>query len=329
MNDTSIRYLTADEVKQCITMSEAITVVRGAFEQLSAGSAAAPLRTRIDIDSHAGKVLFMPAYLPDTSALGVKVVTLFSGNPAKGLPLIDALVVVIDGTNGRPAAVMDGEFLTAVRTGAASGLAADLLSRTDSKTAALFGAGPQSRTQLEGVLAVRPLELVRVYDPVRERAAAFAAEITGKYNISADIMLDPSGIEGADIICTATPSEKPVFSDRHLSPGTHINAVGSYTPQMCEIPEETVCRSLIFVDQIESCLKESGDLIGPVKSGRLDPDDIRAEIGDVAAGRAAGRKTREDITFFKTVGNAVQDMAVADFIVKKAAALKLGTMLPR
>jgi|WetSurMetagenome_2_1015567.scaffolds.fasta_scaffold01287_11 ornithine cyclodeaminase/alanine dehydrogenase-like protein (mu-crystallin family) len=324
MGTQTIRFLSAEDVRKSLNMNQAIEAVREAFMQLSAGTAAVPPRTHIDIARQNATALFMPVYLPGIQKIGVKVVSVFGNNPSQGLPLIHALVAVFDGATGRPLAVMDGEYLTALRTGAASGLATDLLARRRADTVAIFGAGRQGRTQLEGVGAVRAIKQAYIIDPDAARAAAFAAEMSEQLGLKVDAAASTDVLSEVDIICTATTSADPVFLDDKLKTGVHINGVGSFKPSLCEIPPETVVRAKVVVDSMASCLSEAGDLIMAMERGLFTQDRIYAEIGEIAAGKKAGRSSDEEITFFKSVGNAAQDLAAAARVLYTAQKLDLG-----
>jgi alanine dehydrogenase len=310
-------------------MAQTIEMVKQAFVQLSQGDADVPIRTQLEVARHEGITLFMPAYLRKTDQLGVKIVSVFPHNIQAGIPTIHALVTLVDAATGRPAAVMDGTYLTALRTGAASGAATDLLARKDARVAAIFGAGVQGRTQLEAVCEVRGIERVRVFDVDAEASHAFAAEMQARGGrIPTDIVAASSAgdaVREADIICTATTAGSPVFDNADVATGTHINAVGAYTPDTREIPEETVQRALLFVDSREACWAEAGDLIIPRSKGLISEQDIRAELGELVSGTEQGRSNDQEITFFKSVGNAVQDVAVAGKVFEEAAKLGLGT----
>jgi len=321
-----MRVLSRKDVRQALPMRQAIEAMKGAFAQLSTGQADVPLRVALNVPRHNGVTLFMPAYLSSDDQMAVKIVSIFNDNPAKGLPLIHALVVVVDATTGRPAAVMDGTYLTALRTGAASGAATDLLARQDVHTAAIFGAGAQGRTQLEAVCAVRSIREVWVYDAVLERAAAYAAEMGQRLSLPVEVASTPSeAAHRADVICTATTSSTPVFDDADVQPGTHINAVGAYTPQIQEIPVETVLRARVVIDHREASLAEAGDLLIPLQQGLMTEEHIYAELGEIAAGRKPGRASPEEITLFKSVGVAVQDVAAAGAVLEAARRLNLGS----
>lgn len=325
----TLRYLSAADVAQCMDIAAAIRAMGDAFAQLSAGRAVSPLRVNLPVREAGGTALFMPSYLPDTGRVGLKIVTVFPGNRQKGLPPIDALVTVLSGATGRPLAVMDGEHLTALRTGAASGLATDLLARKDASTVMVFGAGVQARTQLEAVCAVRPIRQAWVYDPEIQRAEAFALVMTKKLGLAVTAAQSPSVVAQAHVVCTATPATAPVFDDADIAPGTHINGIGSYTPQMVEVPAQTVRRAWVVVDQREACLAEAGDLRQPLDAGLIGPEHIRAEIGEIAAGLKPGRPDDAAVTFFKSVGNAVQDLAVASLVLDEAEKRGLGVLLER
>ncbi|MBS3784535.1 MAG: hypothetical protein KGY78_08825, partial [Anaerolineae bacterium] len=292
----------------------------------SEGEADVPLRTSLDVPQHNGVTLFMPAYLADDDAMAMKIVSVFNDNPDKGLPLIHAVVIVVDAETGAPDAVLDGTYLTALRTGAASGAATDVLARQDVRVAAIFGAGAQGRTQLEAVCAIRPIDQAWIYDIDREQARIAAEELSELLNLSVEVADTPAcAASRADVICTATTSSSPVLSDADVRPGTHINAIGAYTPDMQEIPPETILRAKVVIDHHEAALAEAGDLLIPIGEGVITVDHIHAELGEVITGGKAGRETAEEITLFKSVGVAVQDVAAAAAALKAAREMDLGT----
>ncbi len=326
---TTLRVLSREDVRRALPMREAVEAMKRAFAQLSQGEAVVPLRVPVPVERHHGVTLFMPGYLAADDRMAVKIVSVFNDNPAKGLPLIHALVVVVDAETGAPTAVMDGTYLTALRTGAASGAATDLLAREGARVAAIFGAGAQGRTQLEAVCAVRPIEAAWVYDVVPERAAAYAEEMAKRLGIPVHVASTPAeAVRQADVICTATTSSTPVFDDADVRPGTHINGVGAYTPQMQEVPAETVARAKVVIDHREASLAEAGDLIIPLQQGLIAEDHIWAELGEIVAGLKPGRTDPEEITFFKSVGVAVQDVAAAAAVLEAAKQQGLGVEVP-
>ena len=309
-------------------MAEAIELMKVAFAELSAGRAVSPLRTVIEVNADPSSMLVMPAYVPAASALGLKVVSFFGGNPTRGLPTIHALVCLIDHETGTPLGVMEGGYLTALRTGAVSGAATDLLARPDARVAVVIGAGVQGVTQAAAVCAVRPIERVIAVDVRPESLERFEEavrrdwpEIAGRVETTTDAGV---AVRVADVVCTATTSRAPVFEDADVRPGTHINAVGAFTPEMQEIPASTVKRATVVVDAVEAALAEAGDLIIPLRDGTIDRGHIARELGMVAAGSVPARTSADEITLFKSVGNAVQDVVVARRAVDRARELGIG-----
>ncbi len=309
-------------------MVSAIEAMKSAFSQLSSHEAKVPLRTQMPIPEARGTALFMPVYLPGNQQIGLKTVTVFEDNPRHNLPLIHAMVQILDGTTGKPLAIMDGELLTAMRTGAASGLATDLLAHEDAHTVSIIGAGIQGRTQLEAVCAVRPIKKAHIISRSRTGAQAFAKQMAEKLSIEVSVTDPATALPASQVICTATTSLTPVFEDAMISSGTHINGVGSYRPDMCEVPPGTVKRARVFVDQKAGCCAEAGDLIQPITVGIITEAHIVAELGQLVLGNKPGRLSQNDITFFKSVGNAVQDLAAATLILEKAKTLGLGVTVP-
>lgn len=321
--------LSAEEVRRALPMGEAIQAMKKAYACLSSGKAEVPLRTRLPVQPHDGLSLFMPAYVnaEAAEALAVKVVSLFPGNPARGLAYIQAAVLLLDATSGQTLALLEGSSLTAIRTGAGGGAATDLLARPESSIAAIFGAGAQGRTQLEATCTIRHIKTVFIYDPDRERAFAFADEMAGHGPIPGDLRVAQSpraALAEADIICTATISTTPVFADQDLKAGAHVTAVGSYMPEMQEVPAETVKRARVVVDSRSATLAETGDLLQPMRAGIFAADHIYAELGEILLGQKPGRGSPEEITYFKSVGVAVQDAMAAQLAFQNAQKYGLG-----
>jgi alanine dehydrogenase len=313
-------------MRQALSMSRAVEAVKRGFAQLSAGQADIPLRSALDVPRHDGVTLFMPGYLASDEQMAVKIVSVFDRNPDKGLPLIHAVVVVIDATTGQPVAVMDGAYLTALRTGAASGAATEALAREDACVAAIIGAGVQGRTQLEAVCAVRAIEKAWVYDLALEQARVYADEMEQRLSLPVTVAGTPDEAVGdADVICTATTATSPVFDDADIRPGTHINAIGAYTPEMQELPPDTVLRAKVVIDDYEASMAEAGDLLIPIKQGLMTAEHIYAELGDIITGQKVGRTSPEELTVFKSVGVAVQDVAVSAAVLEAARRMDLGT----
>jgi ornithine cyclodeaminase len=320
--------LNALEVEESLPMLEVITAMKDAYAALSAGSTKNPLRTRITTEYEIGEALFMPAYLKqaEQQILCLKSVTIFPGNIDKDLPTIQAAVLVLNGQTGQVEAILEGGKLTAIRTGAASGAATDLLARPDCKVGAIFGAGVQGRTQLQAICSVRSLERVWVFDPLLTRAEAFVNDMAGLGSIPVDLKVaktSSEAIRNADIICTATTSLEPVFQAADIKPGTHINGIGSYRPDMIEISPEVLSKASLFVGSMEGVMAEAGEILAALKIGLIDAADL-IEIGNVVMKTQAGRISQDQITYFKSVGVAVQDAAAASLALSNARKKGLG-----
>jgi ornithine cyclodeaminase len=323
-----IKIFTARDINQALSMTEAVEVVKDAFVQLSLKKAQSPVRTSLNLKEPGEAALVMPAYLEESRALGAKMVTVLPWNPKAHLPAVQAIVFLFDAATGSPLAVLEGTHLTRFRTGAATGAATQVLSRADSRSLAVFGAGGQSFFQVKGVLAARKIERIKVFDLLPEKADELIEGLREDASCRGIELLrngsPDQALEGVDIIVTATTSSRPVFDGKLLKEGMHINAIGAFKPEMQEVDEETICRARIFVDSVQACLEEAGDLIIPLRKGLIQEKDILAELGEVVAGKKPGRGAAREITYFKSVGNAVQDVSVAQAIYQRAQGKNLG-----
>ncbi len=315
-----IRVLTATDIHSAVSMSDAIDAVSSAFGQLSAGKATMPLRSRFHTDK--GVTLLMPAHLHVSGDFAVKVVSVYADNPSIGLPTVAATVLALDPQTGMPLALMEGDSLTALRTGAAGGVAARHLARADARSVALFGAGVQARSQLQAVLAERTIEQLMIVDPVAAAAQRLADEIAGWPMAPAVSLMDSAqaAVAQADIVLAATTSTTPLFDGNDLRPGTHVTGVGSFAPEMQEIDAATIRRARVVVDQRKAAMAEAGDII-------LGRATIDAEIGEIINGDKPGRQSDDEITFFKSVGLAVQDAVTAAAVLKAAEKMDLGRVI--
>lgn len=327
MNTNKILFFSSEDVERSLSMKECIPAMKTAFSALSSGEAVMPLRSALEMEADNATALFMPAYLPEIGKFGVKTVNMNRNNPAKGLHLIHAMMMVFDSSTGVPLAVMDAESITAMRTGAVSGLATSLLARADASIAAVIGTGTQGETQLEAVCCVRNIKKAYVFDIQADRAKAFAQKMSQKLNIEVVAAGSSADLLMADVVCTSTSSNTPVFNDSHIKNGTHINGVGSYKATMAEIPPETIVRAKVYVDQMEGCLAEAGDLIQPIQAGLIAKDHIHGELGDLIMSKLSSRENDKEITIFKSVGVAVQDLIAANLILKAAEENNIGTSL--
>jgi ornithine cyclodeaminase len=324
-----MRILNAKEVYQALPMGQAIAAMKEAYAAVSEGTRVLPQRLVVSLEDRGSMSAFMPAaaWRGDVEALGVKVVSFFPGNAELGKAAIQGGVLALDPSSGEIVALMEGGALTAVRTGAGSGAATDLLARPDSKVLAMIGTGGQAATQVEAVCTVRPIQLVRLFSLDPDEAAALAERIAGTGSIPADVSVAVSAAEavrGADIISTATVATEPVFSDADIKEGAHINAIGAWSPEMCELPPETVVRALVVVDSHEAVLAEAGDLLQPMERGLIQAEHFATEIGQVIGGAADGRTSSDQITVFKSVGVGAQDVIAAHIAMQNAEALGLG-----
>lgn len=319
-------------LRELVPMPLAIELMKTVFAAYSEGRTISPLRLPIQMPDGSGVTLYMPAYVPATpmapAASGAKVVSVFGGNPARDLPTVNALVVAVDPETGVPVGIINGATLTALRTGAVSGAATDLLARQDARTLAVIGAGVQGVTQAAAVCTVRRIREVRVFDVFAEAAGSFSERLSSWDAHAAGLVVTAPSAEaavaGADIVCTATTSTTPVFEHAWLGAGTHVNGVGAYTPEMQEIPAATVAGARVVVDAVEAALHEAGDLIKPLHSGLISSDHIALELGHIVVDPTLGRRDNEEITFFKAVGNAIQDMIVAGAALQAAEQAGLG-----
>jgi ornithine cyclodeaminase/alanine dehydrogenase-like protein (mu-crystallin family) len=301
-------YLGPQELRNALSMKDAIDALDDAF---SGELPTAPPRSHLDVGR--GDLLLMPAWSDDLGT-GVKLVTVAPDNPAAGLPLIHGVYVLFDSESLHPAALLDGAALTGTRTAAVSAVATRHLARPGSRTLLVFGGGTQGIAHIEAIAEVLPkLERVLCVSrsaPSAKRLVDRAAQLGYRAEAAS-----PDAVELADVVCTCTTSSSPLFNGAHLRAGAHVNAVGSYEPNARELDDAVIARSKVFVEVKEPALHEAGDLRLPVEAGVLDPGDV-TELGDVAGGRAGGRTSVDDITVFKSVGVAFEDLVVAAAAVR-------------
>ena len=306
-------------------MKQAINAVEHAFCLLSSGEAIVPLRYKTHHPDNDLLMLFKPAYVKKSKLASVKFLTQRENRMIPGIPAIQGVVLLMDAETGEILSMMDGEYLTALRTGAASGLATRCFARKEAHTMALFGCGVQGRTQLEAVICEREIKKVLVFEKRREAAERFMEEMQMKFPVGMVFSDDTSCLKEADIICTATNSTAPLFKKEELKAGVHINAIGSFQPHMQELDPFILREARIYVDHKEPCLKESGDFIKPVKEGIIGDIPIIGEIGEYCLHKIQGRRSAQEITVFKSVGVAIQDYAVAADIYHSSLQSGFGT----
>jgi ornithine cyclodeaminase/alanine dehydrogenase len=299
-------------------------VVEKAFAELAAGTAIMPLRSNIKPPD--GLSLYMPAYLPSMDALACKVVTVYKNNPARfHLPVVIGKVLLQDPKSGDVICIMDAGYLTAVRTGAASGVATKFLARKErGQVAAIFGTGVQARMQLLAVAEARELAKALVYDISQPAVEQFIRDMGPQLAFPLLVVKGPQDMLEADIICTATSSAIPVFDGTKVKPGTHINGIGSHTPNARELDTAIVSRSLFVGDSREACFSEAGDIMIPLNEGVISESHYHADLGEVILGKKSGRMDDRQITLFKSNGLAVQDAAAAKLVYEKALEVGIG-----
>lgn len=321
--------LNKKDIQRIFTMQDAVEADKQAFRIYSEGGSVVPLRVNIGAPNYEGQTLFMPGYVEKLNSMGVKIVSVFPHNIKKGIPSVPATMALIDGTSGEVCCILDGTYLTQLRTGAAAGAATDLLAREDAQIGALIGTGGQAITQLEAMLTVRQLKEVRISGTNLERTQSFVARMREKFTNFGTLLraveTSQEAIANADIITAVTTSRQPVFDGRLVKAGAHINGVGSYLPTMQELDEIILQRAdKIFFDSEEAVLAESGDFIIPLTKGTITSDKFTGEIGKVISNNLPGRETPEEITLFKTVGIAVQDVVTAHQIYQRALQQDIG-----
>ena len=322
--------LTDQDVRRFLPMPECIAVMEDALRSVSNGTSTLPLRTIVRLDGSMNAFASMPAIhgTGENASIGAKVLTVFPGNDATPYDSHIGVVLLFDATHGRLLAVADASSITAIRTAAVSGLATRLLSNPDSHELALLGAGVLALPHLDAMCAVRPISRLRVWSRSGTRAEAFAASTRLKRDI--EIVVCPSAqeaVEGADVVCTITSARKPVLEGAWLSPGTHVNAVGASLASARELDTEAVRRSRLYVDRRESALAEAGDFLIPRSEGAIDDTHILGELGDLLRESAVGRSTREQITLFKSLGLAVEDVAALRHVYDRAEQAGAGVRL--
>ncbi len=316
------------EVAEWLPMRECIDVMAEAFKMLTSGNTILPLRPIMWLPERVGALAMMPAFMKDINAMGLKVLTLFPGNHGTPYDSHQGAVLLCEATHGCLLAIMDATAITAIRTAAVSGLAAKLLAREDACNLAILGAGTQARTHLEAMLLVRKITRVRVWSRNTEHARKFAEHESQRHHSKIEaVETAQEAVTGADIICTTTAAKEPIVLGEWLTPGAHVNAVGACTPITRELDTAAMLKSHLIVDRRESALNEAGDFIIPKNEGALDDTHIRGELGEILLGQIDGRTLPEQMTLFKSLGLAIEDLAAAHYIYTKIKEQGAGTWI--
>ena len=310
-------------IQDAVPVADLLDAIEGAYRDVAAGRDLSPVRSRFEIAG--GDLLLMPGLRSDGPGVAVKLVTVVPGNADRGLPTVQAVVVWFDAASGEPRAILDGTTVTAMRTGAASGVATRLLARPDASVMALFGTGAQAAWQVRAVLAARPIRELRVYARREDPRAAFVERMAAELGPEVEIVgvrRPAEALRGADVVCCATTSSEPIFDAELVEPGTHVNGIGAFRLEMVEIPPALFARAtLVAVDSRDAALAEAGDLVAALHDGHLAEDGY-VELGSVDPSWAETRDSQA-ITVFKSVGLAIQDLAAAELIAGRLLARRL------
>lgn len=323
----SVLILNQQEVESLLPMAECIPLMADALRSLAKGEMAQPLRMVISPPGAKGLLALMPAHkATEPAAYGVKVIGVFPDNPAKGLDAHQGSVILLSGETGEVMALMNASAITAIRTAAVSGVATDLLARDTAGDLALIGAGVQAHTHLEAMACVRQIKRARIASRDFDNAKRFVEAMQARYAFPIEaVETVEAAVRGADLIVAATSSREPIIRREWVATGAHLNAVGASVPAAREVDSETMAAASLFVDRRESTLNESGDYLLALREGAIGPDHIRAEIGEVLINDRPGRTSAEEITLFKSLGLAVEDLASAVYLYHRARERQAGT----
>ncbi|HEY7714610.1 MAG TPA: ornithine cyclodeaminase family protein [Candidatus Binatia bacterium] len=318
--------LSEKQVQSLIDIEELISTLEKAHVQYSTGKAVMPVRLVVPLPEIQGRITSMPGFLNVDRALGMKVVTYFPDNPKGGLPGILATIMLFSAETGKLIATMDGSYITAIRTACASAMATKALANPQTPVLGILGAGVQARAHIEALTRVRSIERIRIYSPSGMGAPGIKNDMEPTVKIPIEVARSAEeAVRDADLVATVTTAKQPIVNRQWLKSGAHINAVGSHRPDLREIDGATLARSKIVVDSREAVMAECGDILLAIKENNISSDSIHAEIGEVLAGVKSGRTSAGEITLYKSVGIAIQDVAAANLVYRKARELKIGT----
>lgn len=315
-----MKIIDAEQVRTTLSMADCIEAMVTAMTSVTRGDLSVPNRIIMPLVDNSAYFGVMPGSMSSPRIYGAKVVGLHPGNPAKGRPAIQGVVILFDHDTGVPLAVVDGAEITTLRTGAASGLATRLLAREDASTLGLFGYGVQAAVHIEAICAVRQIDEIRVWGRVEDKARAFAeehADLTGARVVAVS---DPREAAACDVICTTTSSSVPVLHGEWVQPGAHINLVGAHAPTTREADTALIAAGRLYVDSLSSAFVEAGDILIPIDEGAIGRDHVIGEIGALQLGRIPGRTGDADITIYKSLGMVAQDLVAADTTYRKLLA---------
>ncbi len=325
-SSSKVLFLSGAQVAELLPMPACIEAVQQALVDLAEGRGAQPLRSILWLPERVGALGLMPGAVGEPASLGAKIISVFPGNHSRGLPSHQGVVLLFDPIDGRLLSIQDGERITAIRTAAASAVATRALARSDARRLAILGSGAQADSHLEAMRAVRPIESVRVWSRSLESAERFVERVRPHHDLDiAVVKTAREAVSNADIVCTLTAAREPVLKGAWLPPGIHVNGVGSCVPSARELDTEVMRRAKIYCDRRESLLAEAGDFIIPLTQGKLSESDLIGEIGDVLRGNVPGRESDDEVTLFKSLGIAVEDLGPARLLFERATEVGAGT----
>lgn len=317
--------LSEREVQRLLDIEELIQALEQAHVQYSTGRAVMPVRLVVPLPEIKGRVTCMPGYLSDDKALGMKVVTYFQDNPSRGLPSILATISLYSAETGKLLAVMDGTYITAIRTACASAMATRVLANPETPVLGILGAGVQARAHIRALTKVKPITKIKVYSPSGRGAPSLKQDLEAEVGVQIETVDTPEKVvREVDLLVTVTTANEPILRAEWLKPGVHINAVGSHRPDLREIDAATLKRAKVVVDSREAIMAECGDILLAIKEGAITENHIHAEIGEILAGKKVARTSGEEITLYKSVGIAIQDLAAAQLVYQRALDQRAG-----
>ena len=328
--------LTEKHLREVLSMREVIEAVESGFRALAQGEVVAPERLRMDIAESGGLLLEMPACArlsrpgdtsedqPKRGAIGTKIVSVFERNAESDLDVVQAVYLLLNHATGAPLALMEGRFITGIRTAATSAVATKHMASPGPKQLAIFGAGVQARFHVEAMMEVTQVVRIMIASRTRQRAMALADHARARYGVPCEVVSADEAAAQADLICTCTSAAAPLFDGALLKPGTHINAVGAFTPSTRELDTETVKRARVIIDAASAAGREAGEILIPLSEGAIDAAHIRGTLADVVCGKVSGRESQDEITVFRSCGLAIEDLVTAQLAYAKAIACNIG-----
>ena len=312
--------LSESDLRAVLTMRDVIDTVEQGFRALARGDATAPERLRLNVPTHNAVLLEMPAFagLDGVEALGTKIVSVFEQNAKRGLEIVQAVYLLLDSETGAPLSLMDGRFITAIRTAATSAVATKFMAGSGSKRLAVFGAGVQARFHIEAMIEVAELEQVMIVSRTADKAIALAELVRSVHGLPCQVVSSEKAVATANLICTCTSSPTPLFDGKLLNAGTHINAVGAFTPSTRELDTEVVRRARVIIDAESAAGREAGEILIPLSEGAIDTSHVKGTLAEVVSGTVPGRESPAEITLFKSCGLAIEDLVTAWLAYAKA-----------